>query len=148
MTEREEMSELTPITRKETFLAKAGGQDVVTPEPITRTEQFLQAIIDNGGGGGGGGTGGGVLVVGVDMQTMSLDKTWKEINDAPFAVVHLPNSQYELSFAFVYMTAKNPITGEGTVLIANGSAESEAITFYNLVFIAATEDDYPVLNMG
>lgn len=58
------MSELTPITRKETFLAKAGGQDVTTPEPITRTEQFLQAIIDNGGGGGGG-TGGGAASINV-----------------------------------------------------------------------------------
>ena len=47
--------ELTPITRKETFLAKAGGQNVVTPTPITREETFLQAIIDNGSGGGGGG---------------------------------------------------------------------------------------------
>lgn len=56
------MSELTPITRKETFLAKAGGQNVVTPTPITREETFLQAIIDNGSGGGGG-TGGGVLIV-------------------------------------------------------------------------------------
>lgn len=56
------MSELTPITRKETFLAKAGGQNVVTPTPITREETFLQAIIDNGSGGGGG-TGGGVTVL-------------------------------------------------------------------------------------
>lgn len=46
--------ELTPITRKETFLAKAGGQNVVTPTPITREETFLQAIIDSGSGGGGG----------------------------------------------------------------------------------------------
>lgn len=40
--------ELTPITRKEIFLAKAGGQNVVTPTPITREEKFLQAIIDSG----------------------------------------------------------------------------------------------------
>jgi len=56
------MSELTPITRTETFLAKAGGQSVETPTPITREETFLQAIIDNGGGGGGGG-GDDVMVV-------------------------------------------------------------------------------------
>ena len=79
--------ELTPITRKETFLAKAGGQNVVTPTPITREETFLQAIIDNGSGGGGGG--GGVLVVGMDMQTLTLDKTWNEINSAPFAVIKM-----------------------------------------------------------
>lgn len=41
---------LTPITRKEMFLAKAAGQDVETPKPITREEIFLSKI--SGGGGG------------------------------------------------------------------------------------------------
>ena len=45
---------LTPITRKEMFLAKAAGMDVETPEPITREEIFLSKIQ----GGSGGGTGG------------------------------------------------------------------------------------------
>lgn len=44
-----------PITRKELFLAKAGGQDVKTPEPITREERFLAAIAQGGGSGGGSG---------------------------------------------------------------------------------------------
>ena len=35
---------LTPITRKEMFLAKAAGQNVKTPEPITREEMFLSKI--------------------------------------------------------------------------------------------------------
>lgn len=43
-----------PITRKELFMAKAGGQDVKTPEPITREERFLDAIAKNGGGSGSG----------------------------------------------------------------------------------------------
>ena len=42
---------LTPITRKEMFLAKAAGQNIETPEPITREEMFLSKI--SGGGGGG-----------------------------------------------------------------------------------------------
>ena len=82
--------ELTPITRKETFLAKAGGQSVETPTPITREETFLQAIIDNGGGGGGGG--GGVLLVHEDVVTNTLDKTWQEINDADMVVIHFTES--------------------------------------------------------
>lgn len=48
---------IEPITREEMFLAKAGGQDVETPEPITRREKLLQGIIDNGGGGSTGGDG-------------------------------------------------------------------------------------------
>ena len=68
------MSELTPITRKETFLAKAGGQNVVTPTAITREETFLQAIIDNGSGGGGGG--GGALLIVVADEPMAIPPEW------------------------------------------------------------------------
>lgn len=42
--------ELTPKTRKEVFLATAGGQDVNTPTPITREEVFLDEIAKGGGG--------------------------------------------------------------------------------------------------
>lgn len=71
------MSELTPITRKEHFLAKAGGQSVETPTPITREETFLQAIIDNGGGGGGGtGGGGDVMVVTLTYDEDADDGTF------------------------------------------------------------------------
>ena len=44
---------MKPETRVEKYLAKMGGQNVETPDPITRVEYFLQAIIDAGGGGGG-----------------------------------------------------------------------------------------------
>jgi hypothetical protein len=41
------MAKLNPITRKEKYLAKAGGQSVAIPlPPITREEQFLKDIID------------------------------------------------------------------------------------------------------
>lgn len=41
------MAKLNPITRKEMYLAKAGGQSVTVPlPPITREEQFLKDIID------------------------------------------------------------------------------------------------------
>jgi hypothetical protein len=39
---------LTPVTRREKFLAKAGGADIETPTPVTREEMFLSAI--KGGG--------------------------------------------------------------------------------------------------
>lgn len=38
---------MEPITRQEKFLAKAAGQDVTTPKPITRVEKFLQNLIDH-----------------------------------------------------------------------------------------------------
>lgn len=44
-----------PITRKEKYLAKASGQNVETPDPLTREEMYLDTIAKGGGGGGGGG---------------------------------------------------------------------------------------------
>ena len=47
---------IEPITREEMFLAKLAGQDVQTPEPITRKDKLLSKAIENGGTGGGGST--------------------------------------------------------------------------------------------
>ena len=38
--------DLEPKNRRETYLAKAGGQDVDPPVPETREEKFLSDIID------------------------------------------------------------------------------------------------------
>lgn len=46
---------LEPITREEKYLAKAAGQSVEVPEPITRKEMFLNAVAKSGGGSSGGG---------------------------------------------------------------------------------------------
>lgn len=44
-----------PKSRKESYLAKAAGEDVTIPEkPLSRLEQYLDAIAEGGGGGGGG----------------------------------------------------------------------------------------------
>jgi hypothetical protein len=49
---------------------------------------MLQSLLFSGGGSGGGSGGdGGVLVVHQDENGV-LDKTWKEIHDAPFAVLY------------------------------------------------------------
>lgn len=42
-----------PLTREETYLAKAAGQSVNLPDPVTRREMYLKAIAENAGGGGG-----------------------------------------------------------------------------------------------
>lgn len=72
---------LTPITRKEMFLAKAAGQDVETPEPITREEMFLSKINGSGGGTPGGGTGGG------DLVKQLIDGTIEEFADDTITIL-------------------------------------------------------------
>ena len=50
-----------PVTREEQFLdAIRSGSTSNLPTPVTRTEEYLNAIANNGGGGG---SGGGVLKV-------------------------------------------------------------------------------------
>lgn len=44
---------MEPITRKEKFLAKAGGQNIELPNPVTREEMFLAAISGDPSGGRG-----------------------------------------------------------------------------------------------
>lgn len=70
---------IEPITREEMFLAKLAGQNVNTPEPITRKEKLMQRIIDNGISGGGN------LFVNLicgDDGSYTLDKTFAEMHDA------------------------------------------------------------------
>lgn len=130
----------------------ADNENAVTPtpeNPIPDVDEIKPGIPTpawpDEGGGGGGGTGGGVLVVGLDMQTMTLDKTWNEINSAPFAVVRFPESLYETTIGFIYTISKTSDTGECTIVVANGSNEGETTTWYNSVFRATTENDYPVM---
>lgn len=128
--------ELTPITRKETFLAKAGGQNVVTPTPITREETFLQAIIDASGGGGG--TGGGVLVAKMSPDTGALDKTWQEVLDASFCQIIVDSGaegKTYLPILSIYVDNGYKID----TLLGNGAG---------VTFTATSASDYPVANMG
>ena len=71
------------------------------------------ALIKAIGGGGGGSSGGGVLVVHADMQTRALDKTYKEIADAGFAVLPIPANQvvdgYNLWFLIGYYQVSSGI---------------------------------------
>lgn len=67
---------LTPITRKEMFLAKAAGQNIETPTPITREEIFLSKIS------GGGGTSGATA-----YTVASVDKLPSDAPDGSTALV-------------------------------------------------------------
>lgn len=126
--------ELTPKTRKEIFLAAAGGQDVTTPTPITREEVFLDAIAKSGGGGGGS-SGGGVLVVNVTENngTMTCDKTAGEMLAA-----------MELGPVVLKM-----VDGDNVFLwpVVDGSLKFGLYTFQNNIgdaFSANNANDYPV----
>ena len=75
-------------------------------------------------GSGGGGSGGGVLVVNIDMQTRTLDKTWKEISDAPFAVLRFPHPEMG-GTAIAYNTITYIISGSTYKVRFNDPAYGE-----------------------
>ena len=101
---------LTPITRKELFLAKAAGQDVETPMPITREEMFLDKI--QGGGGGS-----------------ALPSQQKTIDITENGTVEItPNYGYTLSKVTVNVNV------EGTVEVFVATSDVEIFVVHNGVF--------------
>lgn len=148
---------MDPITRKETFLAKAGGQDVTTPTPITREEVFLDEIAKRGGGSSlpstetasagdvlslddnkepqwaaPSGSGGGVLVVHED-EDGALDKTWQEIADSDLCILN------HFGAKMIQYGRADPISqGKFKVFFWNFYESSQ------VVYEADTPTDYPV----
>lgn len=62
------------ITREEMFLANLAGEDVKTPEPITRKEKLLKKIIEKIGESSGGNTGTSEVVL--IPETTITDDDW------------------------------------------------------------------------
>ena len=85
---------LTPITRKEMFLAKAAGQDVETPTPITREEMFLSKI--SGGG--------------ASINVQPLNATENGTYTAPSGVAYSPVSVNVASSGALYRSTSFDIT--------------------------------------
>lgn len=103
--------------------------------PVTRIEHFLQQIIDNGGGAAAAPAGGGVLMVNADGNG-TLDKTWKELNDAGFSVLRGANNLYYCA-AVVAVNASNFI-----------AAYYDPMTNTTDVFSTNAETGYPAYDDG
>lgn len=130
------MEELTPITRKETYLAKAAGQDVTTPEPVTREEVFLNAIAN------GGGSGGGVLVV-HDVED-TLDKTWQEIYDADAVVICETSVNLKRYYTVTSVAAQKNFMSPDTKYVVLADDPEDPSEDALLQFTTSSADGYPV----
>lgn len=97
------------------------------------------ALIKAFGGSGGGSSGGGVLVV-HDVNG-TLDKTYKEIADAGFAVMCLPDSELEGNF-YVYLLASFGPYTDGDVTTYSVSFSFKGGPW--MYFDATSENGYPV----
>jgi len=105
----------------------------------TVTSAKLNHMEDGIASAGGGGTGGGVLIVGINMQTMTLDKTWQEIHDADMAFLKVVRSDTTVSWMPV-LTVLVDATCEVTFLATNPDDGTSII----MLFSSASADEYPV----
>lgn len=132
------MADLTPNNREEHWLqGMVDGQ--TTLEPNKRREYWYKEIVDAIGSGGGGGTGGGVLVCTMDMQTMALDKTWAEINDADLAFMSFSMDDIKAT-GLVVLTTSLESKYKVDVITINMKDMSVGM----LHFAAESADGYPV----
>ena len=115
---------------------------MATLEPVTRIEQFLSDIIDQGGGGGGSG-GGCMLVVNVDEQTGVCDKTFSEIVNAFWVIFKAPYfdqmEQAQIIDA-IYLSYVIPSTYTLKLFYPHNNQPMTAV--------AASANDYPVFQWG
>lgn len=150
---------MNPITRKEMFLAAAGGQDVETPTPVTREEVFLEEIAKGGGSSlpstetasagdvlslddnkkpqWAAPSGGGVLVV-HEAFGGTLDKTWQEINDAGISILFVNDGHRKHVAYFASVYAKSP-----SWEVVYAYVESDG-TIYTSTYTTDSADGYPV----
>lgn len=126
---------LTPITRKEMFLAKAAGMDVETPEPITREEMFLSKIQGGGVGDGGSGSELDALIDGSITEITSNVGTVRSCafyGNETLKTINLPNTTNIGNYAFRICASLESALIPNVVTIGTG-------TFY---FCAALKSIY------
>lgn len=99
--------------------------DIVTSEKLNKIEN---GIADAGG----------VLVATVDTQTYALDKTWKEIDEAPFTVVRINDGTNHLKLPVLAIVRSSPTQLKVTCMSPEDPTGG-------MTFVATSEDGYPVL---
>lgn len=92
-----------------------------------------------GSGGGGGQGGSNVLVVNCNASTYTLDKTWQEIHDAPFAVIMIQQNSNKMVFYIASITSI-----DSAYSVAAFSEGGDAIG--ETIFVTDSADGYPAIS--
>lgn len=109
--------------------------DYVTETPGNTNRAVLGSMLDSFAGGGGSDT----LVVEMNLETGSLDKTWNEINNAfPNVYVSMTN---EDEIGKTQIASVSVIEGEYIVDVLGGQD-------YTTVFLTDSADGYPSIGGG
>jgi len=126
---------ITPITRKENFLARAAGENGLELEPVTREEYYLNKIAEGGGGGGGGGDyepkTNKVTVSDTDASIAPTDHTIYNCGTLTSLTVTNPPSTGAYSIVFTSGSTATSTTFPATILGLESFA-AEANTLYEI----------------
>lgn len=101
--------------------------DIVTSSKLNHMEDGIA-------GAGGG------LVVGMDLSSMAMDKTWQQIYDAPFAVLKVIDPTQNVTTDLISAAI---IDGSDYTVLVNTIINQGSVT--QKVFVAQSATDYPVL---
>lgn len=150
------MGEITPNTpnpvREDAYVEELAEKLGIDPQfipksPVWRNEEEIKAIAEMFSNMSGGSSGGGVLVVNAtwnDEQTiLTLDKTWKEIFDACFAVAVVYLEEDRKSFATLAEMYKTSRFCSVSFVGYSFSGSPLTVELAARKFTAATENDYP-----
>lgn len=123
---------MTPMTRIENFLARAAGDQAEELVPVTRIEQFLQKIIDNGSGGGSQITVDDALstssenpvqnkVVTTALNAKADAATVSTVSGATPTITPANNTIYECGELTSLTISNPPATGSYSIVFTSGS---------------------------
>ncbi len=138
--------ELTPITRKEHFLAKAAGdQNALDLEPMTREEWFISQI--QGGGGGGGavssvnGQTGAVVLVADDVGAAPAE-TVVDVSGTTPTITPAANTIYNCGELASLTISNPPATGKYSIIFYSGATATTTVGIEN--FVAEANKRYKI----
>ena len=129
---------MEPITRKEMYLAKAGGKDVPLPEPVTREEMFLAKIAQGGGSGDGSGGSADWNASEGEAGHVKNRTHYEEITEiATIAEEQSAVNNSEYGFTF---NGEPFVVGENYIVIMDGvEYKRTALSTNGMVYIGMTE---------
>lgn len=118
---------ITPITRKENFLARAAGENGLELEPMTREEYYLNKIAEGGGGGGGGGAVSsvngktGTVVLDADDVGAAPADAVQTVSGTTPSITPVANTVHQCGTLTSLTVTDPPSTGAYSIVFTSGS---------------------------
>lgn len=118
----------------------------VMETPGNTNPNVLRGLLGKSGGGN-------VLIVNMNInqetQTATLDKTWREIYDADFAIVQIITNAGK-NFSYIIGVDRSTFSNNYKLLMVGFTYDSadSSVEAQGVLFLANSENDYPQATLG